>query len=109
MSQHRFRRPRLVASRRSPRAAPPGFFSSLRSGFVAARLAASRPLAHGVGLGALAFVLGAGYQVVRLVAKIGPQGGAEPPWYLLALPAIALVGCSIGGWMEERRRAGETR
>jgi peptidoglycan/LPS O-acetylase OafA/YrhL len=84
-------------------------FGAVLGGFVAGRLAPSRPLAHGIGLGALAFAVGAGYQVVRLVAKLDAAGGPEPAYYLLALPVIALVGCSLGGVLEQRRRAGDAR
>jgi peptidoglycan/LPS O-acetylase OafA/YrhL len=83
-------------------------FGAVLGGFVAGRLAPSRPLAHGIALGGLAFVIGAGYQVVRLVAKLEPAPAPEPPWYLLALPVIALAGCTIGGFLEQRRRSGET-
>lgn len=82
-------------------------FGAVLGGFVAGRLAPGRPLGHGIALGVLAFAIGAGYQVVRLLAKVGPQGGPEPAWYLLALPVIALFGCSVGGWMEQRRRASD--
>ncbi|HVS15673.1 MAG TPA: hypothetical protein VMV46_17250 [Thermoanaerobaculia bacterium] len=84
-------------------------FGAVLGGFVAGRLAPARPLAHGIALGVLAFAIGAGYQVVRLLAKLDVAAPPEPSWYLLALPAIALVGCSLGGWMEERRRAAEAR
>jgi peptidoglycan/LPS O-acetylase OafA/YrhL len=81
-------------------------FGAVLGGFVAGRLATSRPLGHGIALGLLAFAIGAGYQVARLLAKLDAQPGPEPTWYLLALPAIALLGCPVGGWLEQRRRAG---
>lgn len=80
-------------------------FGAVLGGFVAGRLAPSRPLAHGIALGVLAFVLGAGYQLARLLTKLDETPGPEPVWYLLVLPAIALLACPIGGWMEQRRRA----
>ena len=67
---------------------------SIASGYVTARLAPSRPLAHAVALGIVGTVLGILGAVV--------MWNAGPHWYPLALVATALPACWLGGRLAGR-------
>jgi len=68
-------------------------------GYVVARLAPDRPLAHALVLGVIGIVLSTG-GVIATWSK-GPEFG--PKWYPLTLVAIALPCALIGGLLRERQ------
>ena len=70
-------------------------------GYVTARLAPDRPVAHALALGSIGFVL----STAGLVATLnkGPEFG--PKWYPLALVVVSLPCALLGGFL----RAGQLR
>lgn len=68
-------------------------------GYITARLAPSRPLAHAVALGVLGTVLSIIGGVVGAAADMGPV------WYSIALVVTALPTAWAGGKLWERRAA----
>jgi peptidoglycan/LPS O-acetylase OafA/YrhL len=81
----------------------------ITGGYVVARLAPDRPVAHALALGVIGVLLSAG-AVVATWSK-GPEFG--PKWYPLTLVAIALPCALIGGLLRARQlqaeRSGETK
>lgn len=68
-------------------------------GYVAARLAPDRPMAHALALGIIGFVM----SVAGLVAtwNRGPEFG--PKWYPLALVVVSLPCALLGGFLRARQ------
>jgi len=68
-------------------------------GYVAARLAPDRPVAHALALGSIGFVL----STAGLVATLnkGPEFG--PKWYPLALVVVSLPCALLGGFLRARQ------
>jgi len=68
-------------------------------GYVAARLAPDRPVAHALALGSIGFVL----STAGLVATLnkGPEFG--PKWYQLALVVVSLPCALLGGLLRARQ------
>ncbi len=71
-------------------------------GYIAARLAPDKPMAHALALGAVAFLLSVAGAVVAWNA--GPSLG--PLWYPLGLVAIAMPTAWAGGKIAVGRRLG---
>lgn len=67
---------------------------SIAGGYVTARLAPSRPMAHALALGVVGFVLAVLGTVV--------MWNAGPHWYPLALVATAVPCCWLGGRLSGR-------
>lgn len=68
-------------------------------GYIAARLAPDRPIAHALALGIMGFVL----SIAGVVAtwNRGPEFG--PKWYPLALVAVSLPCALLGGFLRARQ------
>jgi len=68
-------------------------------GYVTARLAPDRPVAHALALGSIGFVL----STAGLVATLnkGPEFG--PKWYPLALVVVSLPCALLGGFLRARQ------
>jgi putative membrane protein (TIGR04086 family) len=71
------------------------FASAIIAGFVTAHVARQAELVHGLALGAVLVALLA---VTTLVVETEPA----PPWYQLALPAVALPGALLGAALRAR-------
>lgn len=66
-------------------------------GWLTARLAPDRPMWHAMRLGVVGVVLG-------LVGVVGTwNAGLGPRWYPIALAALAIPQCWVGGLLFERR------
>jgi hypothetical protein len=72
--------------------------SGIGGGWVAARLAARRPLLH-----AAALVIPIGLDTASFLSTAGP--GADPVWFDLAGSPILWAGALMGGWWVARRSA----
>jgi hypothetical protein len=68
-------------------------------GYVAARLAPDRPLAHALALGIIGFFLSSAGAIATW--KMGPEFG--PKWYTLALVVISLPCACLGGFLRARQ------
>jgi peptidoglycan/LPS O-acetylase OafA/YrhL len=68
-------------------------------GYVAARLAPDRPVAHALALGSIGFVLSIGG--VAATWNKGPEFG--PKWYPLALVFVSLPCALLGGFLRARQ------
>ena len=68
-------------------------------GYVAARLAPDRPLAHALALGIVGFLLSSAAAVGTW--NKGPEFG--PKWYALALVGISLPSACLGGYLRARQ------
>jgi hypothetical protein len=68
-------------------------------GYIAARLAPDRPMAHALALGIIGFVL----SIAGVVAtwNKGPEFG--PKWYPLALVVVSLPCALLGGFLRARQ------
>lgn len=65
-------------------------------GYLTARLAPTRPIAHALVLG----VLGTLASTLGAVANWSKAAGHE--WYPIALVIIAIPACWLGGWLQQR-------
>ena len=68
-------------------------------GYVAARLAPDRPVAHALALGSIGFVLSVAGAVATW--NRGPEFG--PKWYPLALVFVSLPCALLGGFLRARQ------
>ena len=68
---------------------------TVAGGYIAARLAPRRPLAHAVALGVIGIVAGTAGAVAMW--QLGDQ------WYPIALVLLALPSTWLGGWLFSRR------
>ena len=68
-------------------------------GYIAARLAPDRPLAHALALGIIGFFLSSAGAVATWTK--GPEFG--PKWYTLALVVISLPCACLGGFLRARQ------
>jgi hypothetical protein len=75
------------------------FVISAAGAWLTARLAPSNPLRHAMILGYLGTVLGLVGVVFTWNAGLGPR------WYPIALAALAIPQCWLGGWLYESRNA----
>lgn len=68
-------------------------------GYVAARLAPDRPMAHALALGVIGFLM----SIAGVVAtwNRGPEFG--PKWYPLALVVVSLPSALLGGFLRARQ------
>lgn len=72
---------------------------SIAGGYLTARLAPDRPLAHALVLG----LIGVALSTIGTVATWGKGPEFGPKWYPLALIAIALPCAFIGGTLRQRQ------
>jgi hypothetical protein len=70
------------------------FSAATLAGWLAARLAGSKPLVHAAGVAALILVLSSGGG--------SSPGVGVPEWYGLALTVLMPVGALFGGWLRAR-------
>jgi hypothetical protein len=68
-------------------------------GYIAARLAPDRPLAHALVLGLIGFLLASAGTIATW--NKGPQFG--PRWYPLALVVVSVPCACLGGWLRARQ------
>lgn len=73
------------------------FLAAVVAGFMAAHVARSGGLAHGLVVGALLVIL---LGVTTLYVETEPA----PAWYQLALPLVALPGTLLGAWLRVQVR-----
>ena len=74
------------------------FGAATLAGWLAGRLAGSRPMAHAAGVAALMLILSGG-------AGSSPGVGV-PAWYGLALTVLMPAGALVGGWLRGRTASG---
>jgi hypothetical protein len=73
-------------------------------GYVAARLAPSRPMAHAVVLGTLMAVFAVLTAVAVATAPPSPEYANQPGWYYPVLAITVLPSIVLGAWLYTRRR-----
>jgi len=74
-------------------------------GYVTARLAPRRPLAHALALGLIMAVLAALTAMTTTAAPASPETANSPAWYYPVLAITVLPSVALGGWLEARRAA----
>ena len=97
----------LFAAATGPRTAlPPTYFAAnlvvsamgaVLGGWVTARMAPSREMAHVAALAALMLIM-----TVPGLLGYGEHQTGQPAWYLYALPVLGVGGVLLGGWMRSR-------
>jgi hypothetical protein len=75
---------------------------SVAGAWLTARLAPSQPMKHVVILGVVGTIMG----TVGVIATWNM--GMGPRWYPIALAALAIPQCWLGGWIYERQNANRT-
>jgi hypothetical protein len=74
------------------------FVISVAGAWLTARLAPSRPMRHALILGGIGLVLGLIGVAATWNLNLGPR------WYAIALAALAIPQCWLGGWIYDRSR-----
>ncbi len=72
-------------------------------GYITARLAPSRPLAHAVALGLIMAVLAIMTSLATAGAPPDPEVAASPAWYYPVLALTVVPSVALGGWLQSRR------